>query len=53
MCDWYRAGLDVQAKLPLLSTYLGHVDPSSTYWYLTAMPELMSLAAKRLQAVLP
>jgi len=53
MCDWYRAGLDVQAKLPLLSTYLGHVNPSSTYWYLTAMPELMSLAAKRLKAVLP
>jgi integrase/recombinase XerD len=48
LCDWYRAGLDVQAKLPLLSTYLGHVSPSSTYWYLTAVPELMELAAKRL-----
>ena len=33
LLDWYRAGADVQARLPLLSSYLGHVDPSSTYWY--------------------
>ena len=33
LIDWYRAGADVQAKLPLLSTYLGHIDPISTYWY--------------------
>ncbi|MCP5070850.1 MAG: tyrosine-type recombinase/integrase [bacterium] len=46
---WYREGLDVQAKLPLLSTYLGHVNPSSTYWYLTAAPELVGLAAQRLE----
>jgi integrase len=32
---WYREGADVEAKLPLLSTYLGHVSPSTTYWYLT------------------
>jgi integrase/recombinase XerD len=38
----------VQARLPQLSTYLGHVDPISTYWYLQATPELMSLAADRL-----
>jgi integrase/recombinase XerD len=31
--DWYRNGLDVQARLPLLSTYLGHIDPASTFWY--------------------
>ena len=36
------------ARLPLLSTYLGHVDPASTYWYLPAMPELLELAADRL-----
>jgi integrase/recombinase XerD len=30
---WYRAGEDVQAKIPSLSTYLGHREPSSTYWY--------------------
>ncbi len=44
---WYRDGVDVQERLPLLSAYLGHVDPSSTYWYLTATPELMQLAARR------
>jgi integrase/recombinase XerD len=45
---WYRAGVDVQARLPWLSTYLGHVDPASTYWYLEAAPELLALAAERL-----
>jgi integrase/recombinase XerD len=45
---WYRDG-DVQARLPLLSAYLGHVRPSSTYWYLTACPELLALAAERLE----
>jgi integrase len=48
LLDWYRAGLDVDARLPLLSTYLGHVDPVSTYWYLQASPELLVLAAERL-----
>ena len=47
---WYRDGQDVQAMLPRLSTYLGHVDPASTYWYLSAAPELLSLAAERLEA---
>ena len=49
LCDWYRAGLNVEAQLPLLSTYLGHVNPSSTYWYLSAVPELVTLAAQRLE----
>lgn len=35
-----------------LSTYMGHVEPSSTYWYLTAAPELLALAAKRLETIL-
>jgi hypothetical protein len=34
--------------MPLLSTYLGHGDPSRTYWYLSASPELLTLAAGRL-----
>ena len=38
-----------QARLPLLSTYLGHVDPANTYWYLHAAPELLALAAHRLE----
>lgn len=46
---WHRAGDDVAAKLPLLSTYLGHVNPAATYWYLTAVPELLALAARRLE----
>ena len=47
---WYRDGGDVAARLPLLSTYLGHIDPAGTYWYLEAAPELLTLAAARLQA---
>jgi len=47
LLSWYRSGKDVQAKLPWLSTYLGHREPASTYWYLSAAPELLSLAAAR------
>jgi integrase/recombinase XerD len=36
--------------MPVLSNYLGHVDPAGTYWYLSAAPELMELAAARLEA---
>jgi integrase/recombinase XerD len=45
---WHRDGADVNAKMPVLSAYLGHVSPAGTYWYLTAVPELMELAAARL-----
>lgn len=44
---WYREGADIEARLPALATYLGHVAPSSTYWYLTATPELLQLARHR------
>lgn len=47
--DAYRADADVPARLPLLSTYLGHVDPGATYWYLSAAPELLALAGQRLE----
>ncbi len=47
MLRWYRTGADVEAQLPKLSTYLGHVNVRSTYWYLTAVPELLQLAAAR------
>ncbi|MGH3190079.1 MAG: tyrosine-type recombinase/integrase [Streptosporangiaceae bacterium] len=46
--DWYRDGTDVQARLPVLSTMLGHIAPAHTYWYLTATPDLLALAAQRL-----
>ena len=48
LLDWYRNGGDIASRLPLLSTYLGHIDPKSTYWYLDAAPELMAEAARRL-----
>jgi len=44
---WHEAGLDVQALLPTLSVYLGHVRPIDTYWYLTATPGLLTTAAQR------
>jgi len=49
LIDWYRQGVDVQARLPVLSTYMGHAEPADTYWYLTATPELLGLAAQRLE----
>ena len=48
LTSWYADGLPIDPRLPLLSTYLGHVSPSSTYWYLTATPELLELAMQRL-----
>lgn len=50
MLDAYAAGEDGQTRLTLLSTWLGHVHPGSTYWYLSASPELMALAGARLEA---
>jgi integrase len=47
--DWYAAGIDVAVRLPVLSAYLGHAHPASTYWYLQAAPELLALAAERLE----
>ncbi len=47
---WYRAGVDVERHLPELSTYLGHGHVADTYWYLSAVPELLRLAAARLEA---
>jgi integrase len=49
LLDWYQAGEDVDRRMPELSTFLGHVDPASTYWYLEAVPELMALISRRLE----
>jgi len=46
----YRAGADAQRTLTLLATWLGHTGPAHTYWYVSATPELMALAAGRLAA---
>jgi integrase len=48
LLDWYRDGADVANRLPVLSTWLGHASPGATYWYLSAAPELLALAAERL-----
>jgi integrase/recombinase XerD len=45
LLGWYREGADVQARLPVLSTYLGHLNPVYTYYYLSAAPELLAHAA--------
>jgi integrase len=44
---WYRADVDVDVHMPELSTYLGHLHVSGTYWYLSAVPELLQLATRR------
>jgi len=49
MKRWYQQGLDVQALLPHLSIYLGHVSPQESYGYLTSVPELLSAAAQRFE----
>ncbi|MBV9264829.1 MAG: tyrosine-type recombinase/integrase [Acidobacteriaceae bacterium] len=48
LIEWYQAGLDVERELPKLSTYLGHSDVTHTYWYISAVPELLQLATKYL-----
>jgi hypothetical protein len=47
--DGYRDGNEPGNHIALLATYLGHVDPASTYWYLSAAPELLALAGNRLE----
>lgn len=46
---WHVEGADVQARLPVLSTWMGHVKPSTTYWYLQAAPELLAVTTLRLE----
>jgi integrase len=48
LIDWQRSGINIDEQIATLSTYLGHVSPADTYWYLSASPELMALAADRL-----
>lgn len=45
--SWYRAEKDVEALLPVLSTYVGHAQPASTFWNMSITPELMALARRR------
>ena len=47
---WQRQGVDIDQAMLALSTYVGHARVSNTYWYLTAVPELMALAAKKFES---
>lgn len=49
LLGWHRDGENIDRRMPLLSTWLGHVDPASTYWYLEAVPELLELVSRRLE----
>ena len=49
LVSWYRSGVDAAGRMALLSTYLGHVNPVDTYWYLSVSPELIELMAARLE----
>ena len=49
LIDAYRQGHNPEARIARLATYLGHVDPKYTYWYLSPAPELMQLTADRLE----
>jgi integrase len=50
LTDWYRQGVDIHARLPWLSAYMGHDDVLGTEVYLTATAELMNLASERFEA---
>jgi integrase len=49
LLHWYRSGDDVNRRMPVLSTYLGHANVSGTYWYLGSTPELISAASKLIE----
>lgn len=46
---WYAEGIDIDSRILALSTYIGHAKVSDTYWYVTAAPELMAVAAERFE----
>lgn len=48
LIDWQQSGVNIDEHIAVLSTYLGHIAPADTYWYLSASPELMATAAERL-----
>jgi integrase len=49
LLHWYRSGEDVNRRMPVLSTYLGHANVSGTYWYLGSTPELITAASKLIE----
>jgi integrase/recombinase XerD len=51
LIGWHRSGEQIDRRMPALSTYLGHVSPESTYWYLQSVPELLALVSERLERI--
>ncbi|MFC1601265.1 tyrosine-type recombinase/integrase [Candidatus Sumerlaeota bacterium] len=49
LLTWYREGIDIDHAIYSLSVYVGHVKVTHTYWYVTGVPELLALAAKRFE----
>jgi hypothetical protein len=49
---WQTLGIDVDQRMLALSTYVGHAHVTDTYWYLSAVPELMAVAAERLEPMI-
>ncbi|MHB1536745.1 MAG: site-specific integrase, partial [Acidimicrobiales bacterium] len=47
---WHAQGVNVDAKIPVLATYLGHVEVRDVYWYLSTVPELMNIVGQRFEA---
>lgn len=47
--QWYAQGLDIDRHILALSTYIGHAKITDTYWYVTATPELLAIAARRFE----
>lgn len=47
---WHAEGVDVDARIAALATYLGHIEVRDVYWYLSAVPELMGIVAERFEA---
>jgi integrase len=50
LLHWYRAGVDVERRMPTLSAYLGHAHVNATFWYLSATPELLREVTRRLDS---
>jgi len=51
LIKWYQTGVDVERHMPELAAYLGHTHVNDTYWYISAVPELLSLASSRLTRI--
>ncbi len=51
LLKWYQTGVDVECHMPELATYLGHTHVNDTYWYISAVPELLRLATMRLDTI--